>query len=131
MREWRKSHGQDGPDSKDDIKKLTLLLASSFKPIEICTLKCLGIFEDPSNKRYRIIYETPTYIENFSTPNTQDSDPPMARWCKPTILRELIDESVGPKRSASILDLGIRFRVAKQLAQSILVLQAAGWVHKE
>lgn len=132
MKEWKSysmNNGGDGRDSENDIKMLALLLASSFKPTEICTRKCLGVFKDPLNERYGIIYQPPTYIEDFWTVNTQDSA--VARFCKPVTLLGLIEKSADPRRSASILDLGIRFQLAKQLAQSVLILHAAGWVHKK
>jgi len=73
-----------------------------------------------------MIYEPPRYIVNFWTansPTTQDSI--VARFCKPVSLLKLLE------KSETILDLGIRFQIAKTLVRSILILHAAGWLHKK
>jgi hypothetical protein len=76
-----------------------------------------------------MIYEPPRYIEDFWTANTQDST--VARFCKPVSLLNLLERSSDPDSSETILDLGIRFQLAKALVQSVLILHAAGWLHKK
>ena len=108
---------------------LALLLASDAKPAEICTRRCLGVFKDPSNTRYGMIYEPPRYIVNFWTTDTQDSA--VANLCKPVSLLRLLERSADPAKSESILDLGLRFRLAKKLVQSVLILHVTGLLHKK
>ncbi|KAH8744478.1 hypothetical protein BGZ57DRAFT_977186 [Hyaloscypha finlandica] len=125
--EWKsysKDNGEDGLENERDIKKFALLLASDAKPAEICTRRCLGVFKDPFKTRYGFLYEPPPYIENFWSTDSQDRD--VAEYCKPVSLLRLLE----PARTTSILDLGIRFYLAKRLAKSVLILHAAGWVHK-
>jgi hypothetical protein len=76
-----------------------------------------------------MIYEPPRYIVNFWTTDTQDSA--VANLCKPVSLLKLLERSVDPVKSESILDLGLRFQLAKKLVQSVLILHATGWLHKK
>lgn len=49
---------------------------------------------------------------------------------KPTSLLELIENAVDSNGAPTLLDLGIRFRLANKIVHSIYVMHAVGWVHK-
>ena len=88
-----------------------------------------GVFKDPKNHRYGMIYQPPRYIESFWT--TEMRDYALAQFCKPVSLLNLLERCADPNESESILDLGIRFILAKTLVRSVLILHAAGWLHKK
>jgi hypothetical protein len=130
LQEWKSyNNGNDSLETERNIKKLAVLLASDDKPTEICTRRCLGVFKDPNNHRYGMIYQPPRYIESFWTTEMRDSA--LAQFWKPVSLLNLLERSADPNESESILDLGIRFNLAKTLVRSVLILHAAGWLHKK
>lgn len=100
------------------------------KPVEFRTLDCLGAFKDEKNSRYGFVYILPDHLWTVKEMALKPED--VSRCRKPTSLLSLME---GPdKRGAAIpheFDLGSRISLAKKLAQSLLVLHAAGWVHKK
>jgi hypothetical protein len=76
-----------------------------------------------------MIYEPPRHIETFWTTDMDDSA--VATLCKPVSLLNVLEKSAGTNGTARIMDLAIRFQLAKQLVQSVLILHAAGWLHKK
>lgn len=127
--------------TKKDIYKLAKILCIAQNPREFRTLKCVGMIRDHANSRYGFVFEPPNYIAKItvSCPNpllicllswlicTQDY-PLQAR--KPISLSNLIEIAGNSQDARVILDLGIRFRIAKNIVHGIYVMHAVGWVHK-
>jgi hypothetical protein len=88
-------------------------------------LPCLGVFDDPRNQRYGFVYRPPRYIENIPP----KPPPGTSQLRKPTTLFNVLDKSA--KRDGWVLELGIRFDIARALVQSLLILHTANWVHKK
>jgi hypothetical protein len=97
------------------------------KPAEFRTLDCLGAFKDVQHTRYGFVYKLPTYLLTVHKKDALDED--IFRRRKPVSLTLLIETT--KDRIPEGLDLGSRIALARKLAQSLLVLHAAGWVHKK
>ena len=69
----------------------------------------------------------PAYL--WTVPEKDALNDDVFRRRKPSSLLSLIEAT--KRQIPEALDLGSRITLAKKLAQSLLVLQAAGWVHKK
>jgi Prion-inhibition and propagation len=92
------------------VENLAVFLQSP-KERTFRSLKCLGVLEDSNHSRYCFIYEKPNQF-----PPTGENIPPR------TLLQYL--------SSSYIPSLTARFRLASQLAYTILHLHTSGWLHK-
>ena len=79
-------------------------------------------------QRYGVIFRLPAYLETLP-PSPPPGSVSIIR--RPVSLFELLEESVRTASYRSVLDLKIRFQLARQLVQSIYILHAVGWVHKK
>ena len=122
--EWQSYVGKRGRPNKlaeEQIHKLGDFLSVPSRPHDFRILDCIGLFKDESNSRYGAVYSLPPYMRDL-TRRTRPQD--LGHVCKPSSLTHLLDNIQG------ILDLGIRFDLAKKLMYSIVVLHTCGWLHK-
>ena len=113
---------------ENHINQLAKFFCADEKPAELLILPCRGIIKDPARNRYGFLFRPPAYIEDL-TGLPKLSAGAVSRLRKPIALSELLDRTAGSSRN--VLDLGIRFRLARQLIQSIYILHASGWIHKK
>ena len=90
-------------------------------------MPCMGILKDASMQRYGVIFRLPAYIQNLPPTAAPGS---VSKVRKPVTLFELLGTSTRIASFRGVLDLKIRFQLARQLVQSIYILHAVGWVHK-
>lgn len=112
---------------EESIEQLAKFLCADDKPAELLILPCRGIIKDPLRDRYGFLFRPPAYIKDLR--GSRLSPGAISRLRKPIPLLELLDQTA--RSSKNLLDLGIRFKLARQLVQSIYILHAAGWVHKK
>lgn len=124
--EWK--YYLDDSELERDIERLGEVLCIEKKPAEFRILPCIGITKDALNRRYGVVFRLPAYLETLP-PYSERGAVSIVR--KPVSLLELLDNSAGPVSARGILDLKIRFQLARQLVQSIYILHAVGWVHKK
>jgi hypothetical protein len=119
----------ENEDDIRDIRRLASILGSDECPPEIRTLKCLGVFKDAARSRYGLLYQPPAYIEEMEGEKRSPNSVPKSR--KPVSLLHLLRTTSKPLSGTIMLDLSVRFRLAKQLVQSVYVMHAAGLLHKK
>lgn len=122
--EWQSYIGDDGRPNKlaeEQIQKLGDFLSIPNRPHDFRILDCIGLFKDEENFRYGVVYHLPSYMRDLPR-RTRPED--LGHICKPSSLTHLLDHVDG------ILDLGIRFELAKKLMYSIVVVHICGWLHK-
>ena len=120
--------GQIDRIAEDDIMALSDFFGIEGRPRAFCVFPLLGIFRDKSRKRFGFVYQPPHYIENLEDRSTLGGQ--IANLRKPrSLLGKLMSDSRMEGRS--IWPLGDRFQLARNLAQCLYVLHAAGWVHKK
>lgn len=122
--EWQSYIDNTGRPNKlaeDQIHKLGHFLSISDRPHDFRVLDCVGMFKDQKNSRYGVVYYLPRYMRDLVR-RTRPED--LGHICKPSSLAHLLDNING------ILDLGIRFELAKRLMYSVVVLHTCGWLHK-
>lgn len=122
--EWQSYVGNTGrPDklAEEQIQKLGDFLSVPDRPHDFRILDCIGLFKDEQNSRYGVVYHLPRYMQDLPR-RTRPED--LGHVCKPSSLTSLLDKYDG------ILDLGVRFDLAKKLMYSIDVLHTCGWLHK-
>lgn len=112
---------------EDAINQLAKFFCADEKPAELLTLKCRGIIKDSMNSRYGFLFRPPAYIENLR--GLQLSPGAISKLRKPISLLQMLDQTAHSGRR--VLDLGIRFKLAKKLVQSIYILHTAGWIHRK
>jgi hypothetical protein len=93
------------------IEALVRMLRHEPKPQGFRVLDCLGYFEDPAASKFGIVFQSPRELDG-----------------NPTRLPTTLYEAIGLGRSPFFL--GSRFRLAKQLAESLYELHSSGWLHK-
>ena len=113
---------------KDGVEQLAKFFCADQKPAELLILPCRGIIKDPTRNRYGFLFRPPPYIEDLQG-SGKLLPGGISRLRKPIPLSELLDHTA--RSSKDLLDLGIRFRLARKLVQSIYILHAAGWLHKK
>lgn len=108
-----------------DTKTTTLILATA-KPDELLLPKCYGMVEDPVKRRLGLVLAPPAHIRANLPPIMPQGAISQKRM--PVSLRELIG-----KRHPScqqMLDLGIRFQLAKKFLKAVHMMHNVGWIHK-
>ena len=121
--EWKSYLGNNHRADKlaeEQIHKLGDFLSVPHRPRDFRTLDCIGLFKDKSQDRYGVVYHLPDHLRNI--PESTGSE--NRRIFKPSSLTDLIDNV------DEVLDLGIRFNIAKKLMYSVIVLHTCGWQHK-
>ena len=122
--EWQSYIGNTGRPNKlaeEQIQKLGDFLSIPDRPHDFRVLDCIGLFKDHANSRYGVVYHLPWYMRDLGR-RARPED--LGHVCKPYSLTHLLD------KVDAILDLGIRFDLAKKLMYSIVVLHTCGWLHK-
>ena len=122
--EWQSYIGSaDRPNklAEEQIHKLGDFLSVPGRPHDFRILDCIGLFKDERNSRYGVVYQLPSYMRDLAR-RTRPED--LGHVCKPSSLTHLFDNI------DAVLDLGIRFNLAKKLMYSIVVLHTCGWLHK-
>ncbi|MCJ1267369.1 hypothetical protein MMC22_007254 [Lobaria immixta] len=106
------------------ILELAKVLCIAERPREFRTLTCAGLIPDHANSRYGFVFVPPDYIENITKFPLQVGA--LSKNRKPISLLELYEKNVDSKGAPGILDLGIRFQLAKKIIHSIYVMHAVG-----
>ena len=122
--EWQSYIGDDGRPNKlaeEQIQRLGDFLSVPNRPHDFRILDCIGLFRDKENSRYGVVYHLPSYMRDLPRRTRPET---LGQICKPSSLTHLLDNVDG------ILDLGIRFELAKKLMYSIVVVHTCGWLHK-
>ncbi|KAL9629964.1 MAG: hypothetical protein Q9164_006642 [Protoblastenia rupestris] len=117
--EWRSFIGKkDRPNklAEEQIHELGDFLTVPHRPKELRALDCVGLFQDKPNARYGIVHEIPEHLRNLRTESR--------RIYNPSTLTDLMHNV------DNIIDLGVRFELAKKLIYSVVVLHTCGWLHK-
>ncbi|KFY81684.1 hypothetical protein V500_11180 [Pseudogymnoascus sp. VKM F-4518 (FW-2643)] len=123
---YRTHKGEQDADLQKQIQELAKVTCIKEKPSEFRVLDCLGAFKDKQNFRYGFVYSLPSHLQTMLVKDRRPGD--ISERRKPISLLMHIENTINciPRG----LDLGSRIALARQLAQSLLVLHAAGWVHK-
>ena len=122
--EWQSYVGNTGRPNKlaeAQIQKLGDFLSIRDRPHDFRALDCIGLFNDHANSRYGVVYHLPRYMRDLGRRTRPDN---LGHICKPSSLTHLLENV------EAILDLGVRFDLAKKLMYSIVVLHTCGWLHK-
>lgn len=122
--EWQSYIGNAGRPNRlaeEQIHKLGDFLSVPDRPHDFCILDCIGLFKDEPNSRYAVVYHLPSYMRDLARHTRPEN---LGHVCKPRSLSNLLDSI------DAVLDLGVRFTLAKKLMYSIVVLHTCGWLHK-
>ena len=120
--EWQSYIGRAGQPNKlaeEQIHELGDFLSVPNRPRDLRILDCIGLFNDQAHSRYGMVYHLPWYMRDLTRHIRPEE---LGHVCKPTSLTHLLGDAV--------LDLGIRFLLAKSFMYSIVVLHTCGWLHK-
>lgn len=123
--EWQSYIGHAGRPNKlaeEQIHRLGDFLSVPNRPHDFRILDCIGLFKDEANSRYGVVYHLPSYMRDIAR-RTRPED--LGHICKPSSLAHLLDSF------DAVIDLGIRFNLAKKLMYSVVVLHTCGWLHKD
>ena len=115
---YRDNTGRPNKLAEEQIHKLGDFLSVPDRPHDLRILDCIGLFHDQADARYGVVYHLPWYMRDPAR-RTRPED-----ICKPSSLTHLLENVEG------ILELGIRFDLAKKLMYSVVVLHTCGWLHK-
>ncbi|KAL9120310.1 MAG: hypothetical protein Q9187_003139, partial [Circinaria calcarea] len=102
------------------IQRLGDFLCTRDRPSEFRTLHCLGTFEDAQNQRYGFVYQVPRHLQELP-PHFQPED----------LTERLPGSLTNLFNGTSPIDLGFRFDGGRKLMESIIVMHACGWLHKD
>lgn len=122
--EWQSYIGNAGRPNKlaeEQIHQLGDFLSVPHRPHDFRILDCIGLFKDEANSRYGVVYHLPSYMRDLARRTRPEN---LGHVCKPSSLAHLLGNV------DAVLDLGIRFDLAKKLMYSIVVLHTCGWLHK-
>lgn len=123
--EWKR-YDVDGVPSetlKENIRNLLRLFAIDARPADFRMLPCKAYIKDERHMRYGLVYKLPELIGTVSTLFTGIPSPRELGIRFPQSLKDLLERT--------ILDLGLRFQLARQLANSLQMLHAAGLTHRD
>ncbi|KAG4421215.1 hypothetical protein IFR04_005626 [Cadophora malorum] len=112
-------------DQERDTRIKTLMLATP-KPDRLLLPKCYGMVEDPIARRYGLVLAPPSHIRS-NLPQILPAGA-ISQKRMPVSLTELLEKR--HPANQEILDLGIRFRLAKKLVEAVNMMHCVGWVHK-
>lgn len=118
--EWRSFIGNDGRPNKsaeEQVQQLGDFLSVPNRPLEFRSLDCIGLLKDEANAQYGLVHELPKRLRGLRSENR--------RIYNPSTLTDLMHDVDG------MVDLGIRFDLAKKLLYSLVVLHTCGWLHKD
>ena len=131
--EWKSYRSIENRCSKEmegQILELINKLCIERHPPQLQALEFLFYFKDAETCRYGLVYQLPEYIRKFrtstSTPKIKESQ--IAARCRPTNLLSILTAAeINPD---GILELGLRFQLAKRLINSVHWMHTAGWLHQ-
>lgn len=103
-----------------------VLMLATPKPEQLLLPKCYGMVEDPVGRRFGLVLAPPNHIRSNLPPILPAGAISQKRM--PVSLRELIERK--HPSCPGVLDLGIRFKLAKKLIQAVHMMHCVGWVHK-
>ncbi|KAL2072060.1 hypothetical protein VTL71DRAFT_11403 [Oculimacula yallundae] len=112
-------------DQERDTRIKTLMLATP-KPDQLLLPKCYGMVEDPIARRYGLVLAPPPHIRS-NLPQIMPAGA-ISQKRMPVSLMEVLEKR--HPAYPEILDLGIRFRLAKKLLEAVSMMHCVGWVHK-
>jgi hypothetical protein len=115
----------DLPNLDRDTKSTTLILATK-KPDELLLPKCYGMVEDPKKRRLGLVLAPPAHIRANLPPIMPAGAISQKRM--PVSLRELIEKR--HPACQGMLELGVRFELAKKLVRAVHMMHNVGWAHK-
>ncbi|KAI4243475.1 MAG: hypothetical protein L6R40_003477 [Gallowayella cf. fulva] len=121
--EWQSYRDEDDRPSQvaeDQIHQLGDFVSVSNRPYDLRGLECMGLFKDAANDRYGMVFNLPKRLRGLSQKTRTEG----RRIYNPSTLTDMIHNVDG------IVDLGIRFDLAKKLLQSVVILHTSGWLHK-
>jgi hypothetical protein len=127
--EWKAAESHAGGSEaklEANIKSLAKIASLKGIPAELRVLPCLGAFKK-SATRYGLVYQLPSHLRYIRESQTVEGD--ISRRRKPSSLLTLLQSKEGGMPAA--FDLGSRIKLAEKIAQSVLLLQSVGWVHKK
>uniref|UniRef100_L2FZ65 Protein kinase domain-containing protein n=1 Tax=Colletotrichum fructicola (strain Nara gc5) TaxID=1213859 RepID=L2FZ65_COLFN len=106
--------GQKGIALTGRILNISHLLNSETKPVELLTLKCLGVFDDPQRNAYGFVFRLPPESTSSSIEAQVVS------------LKALLD-TPSPENLPTLED---RYNAAYALSLSLSVIHGVSWLHK-
>jgi serine/threonine protein kinase len=112
-------------DKERDSRIKTLMLATP-KPGKLLLPTCYGMVEDPFTRRFGLVLAPPTHIRS-NLPQILPAGA-ISQKRMPVSLKELLDRK--HPSCPHMLDLGIRFALAKRLVDAVHMMHCVGWVHK-
>lgn len=128
--EWRSyadPEGQADQSTLANIEALASFATDKRRPRSLAMLQCQGVLHEDKHCRRGFVYQIPGHLAHYDAKSTKEGSVSPPR--KPTFLSYLV--GVNRIEPSAVLDLGVRFNIAKRLAQSLYVLHTSGWVHKK
>ncbi len=113
----------DRDRKRDTETKVSMLCAP--KPGQLLVPSCYGMVEDPDGKRFGLVLVPPDHIRAH-LPQVLTSGS-ISQRRMPVSLKMLLERVL---HRGNLIDLGIRFRLAKKLLDAIHMKHSVGWVHK-
>jgi hypothetical protein len=108
-------------DQERETRIKALMLATP-KPEQLLLPKCYGMVDDPERRRYGLVLAPPDHIRSH-LPAILPAGA-ISKKRMPISLQELLDNR------HPLLDLGIRFRLAKKLVDAVHMMHCVGFVYK-
>lgn len=112
-------------DYEHDTRIKTLMLAAP-KPGQLLLPTCYGMVEDPKTRMFGLVLAPPPHIRSNLPPILPSGA--ISKKRMPFSLMELLEKK--HPSCPTVLDLGIRFRLAKKLVDAVNMMHCVGWVHK-
>ncbi|KAG9232140.1 hypothetical protein BJ875DRAFT_93668 [Amylocarpus encephaloides] len=112
-------------DQERDTRIKTLMLATP-KPGQLLLPTCYGMVEDTFTRRFGLVLAPPAHIRS-NLPNILPAGA-ISQKRMPVSLKELLEKR--RPNYVEMLDLGIRFCLAKKLVGAVHMMHCTGWVHK-
>jgi hypothetical protein len=103
----------------------TLMLAAP-KPAQLLLPTCYGMVEDPRTGMFGLVLAPPAHIRSNLPPILPSGA--ISKKRMPVSLLELLEKK--HPSCQTVLDLGIRFRLAKKLVDAVHMMHCVSWVHK-
>jgi serine/threonine protein kinase len=119
--EWKSYAGLTEYDqivaAESHVKDLVHVLSLTRKPPLLCTMTCLGYYQDddPERQLFGFIYKIPAHTAPTNLPLS---------------LHALLSDAKNVKRAYALPSLSQRICIAQKLAISFLELHSAQWLHK-
>ncbi|KAL2417597.1 hypothetical protein ABEF95_011930 [Exophiala dermatitidis] len=113
------------------VKGLAFLL-SRVKHPSFHTLRCLGFFED--GDRFVFVYSYPsveTSQVHTPTGNSGDADAAQVKNNRPPLPPKSLNELIRENKTLKSPSVTTRLDIALKLANTLLILHTAGWLHKD